>query len=73
MKKTEIDMNKHLGYLLVKVIKCTGGTAWHRYYIGHTMIVDPSNPFDFTLKLDEGSGRIRWIPREDCKIINIAE
>lgn len=71
--KCEIDMNKHLGYLLVKIVKASLVKAWYRDYIGHTMIVDPSNQHDFTLKLDEGSGRIRWIPKKDCEIISVAE
>jgi len=68
-----IDMNKHLGYLLIKVVKCSNGKAWYKDYIGHTMIVNPSNKYDFTLKLDEGSSRFRWIPRGDCEIIDVAE
>jgi hypothetical protein len=72
--KVEIDMNKHLGYLLVKVVKCSNGTAWYKDYIGYTMIVNPSNKHDFTLKLDEGIPNcFRWIPRKDCEIIGIAE
>jgi len=65
-----IDKSKYLGYLLVKVVKCTNGAGWYKDYIGHTMIVNPSNPHDFTLKLDEGSDRFRWIPRKDCEILS---
>ena len=71
--KTEIDMNKHLGYLLVKIVKHSKPKAWYRDYVGYTMIVNPSNQHDFTLKLDEGGNRLRWISRADCEIIDVAE
>jgi len=73
MKLCEVDMDKHLGYLLVKIVKCSTKTNWHKDYIGYTMIVNPSNKHDFTLKLDEGSDRFRWIPRSDCKIVGVAD
>jgi hypothetical protein len=66
-------MNRHLGYLLVKIVRCCKPKAWYRDYVGHTIIVDPSNEFDFTLKLDEGSNRFRWIPRSECEIIGVAD
>lgn len=71
--KCEIDMNKHFGYLLVKIIKISSPKVWYRDYLGYTMIVDPSNKHDFTLKLDEGTNRFRWIPRKNCEIISVAE
>jgi len=75
MDKNEhkIDMNKHFGYLLIKIIKVSSPKAWYRDYVGYTMIVDPTNKYDFTLKLDEGTNRLRWIPRKDCEIISVAE
>uniref|UniRef100_A0A6H1ZM76 Uncharacterized protein n=1 Tax=viral metagenome TaxID=1070528 RepID=A0A6H1ZM76_9ZZZZ len=66
-------MNKHLGYLLIKIVKCSNPKAWYREYVGYTMIVDPSNDFDFTLKLDEGFNRLRWIPKTECEIIGVAD
>jgi hypothetical protein len=37
------------------------------------MIVNPSNKFDYTLKLDENTTRLRWIRKTDCEIIGVAE
>lgn len=71
-KKVKIDLSKHLGYLVVKIIKADSPKAWYYDYIGYTVIVDPSNDFDYTLKLDVGTNRLRWIPRKNCEIISIA-
>ena len=72
MKKKEININKYFGYLLVRVIKADSPKAWYYDYIGYTMIVDPSNKFDYTLKLDVGTKRLRWIPKKHCKVISMA-
>lgn len=72
MKKYEIDMDKYLGYLLVKVIKASP-KKWYYDYIGYTMIVDPSNDFDYTLKLDVGTHCFRWITKTDCEVISVAD
>ena len=58
---------------MVEVIKADSPKNWYYDYIGHTMIVDPTNDFDYTLKLDVGTGRFRWIPKKNCKVISIAD
>ena len=73
MNKHKIDMDKYFGYLLVKIIKADLPENWYYDYIGHTMIVDPTNDFDYTLKLDVGTNRFRWIPKRNCETLSIAE
>ena len=73
MNKQTIDIDKYLGYILVKIVKADNPKNWYYDYIGHTMIVDPSNTFDYTLKLDVGTNRVRWIPKKNCKVISIAD